>query len=233
MVFVEGGTFFMGCTDEQGGDCDDDEILHQVTLSSFKIAKYSITQKQWETIMGTTLQQQQEITGETIYSIAGEGDDYPMYFVRWNDAQEFIKRLNAITGKNYRLPTEAEWEYAARGGQNSKRYKYSGSNDINAVAWYENNSGMQTHPVGKKAPNELGLYDMCGNVGEWCSDWLGDYTDLPQTNPHRTEMSTWGYVRAIRGGAVNFPAIYCRVAQRFGTSPERAHNTLGFRLVLP
>ena len=233
MVFVAGGSFTMGCTAEQGSDCDADEIQHTVTLSSFNIAKHPVTQKQWEAIMGTTLQQQHQKYGSGVMPIVGEGDDYPMYFVSWVDVQEFIKRLNAATGKNYRLPTEAEWEYAARGGNQSKGYKYSGSNNIDEVAWYDVNSQVKTHPVGTKAANELGIYDMSGNVWEWCRDWLGEYTDLPQKNPERTEMSPWGAYRAIRGGALHVTSKECRVSQRGGRNPDDANNAIGFRLVLP
>jgi len=142
MVFVEGGTFTMGATSEQGSDYDNDELpTHQVTVSSFRIAKFEITQKQWVAIMGTN----------PSYT---KGDNLPVELVNLNDVLEFIRRLNDSTGKNYRLPTEAEWEYAARGGNKSKGYKYSGSNDANEVAWHRDNSGNQTHPVGTKAPKQ-------------------------------------------------------------------------------
>ena len=159
MVFVKGGTFMMGATPEQGSDAGDGEKpVHSVTVSDFYIGKYEVTQAQWKAVMGKN---------PSHY----KGENRPVERVSWYDIQKFIEKLNAKTGKRYRLPTEAEWEYAARGGNQSKGYKYSGSNDIGSVAWYTNNSGDRTHPVGQKQPNELGLYDMTGNVWEWCSDW--------------------------------------------------------------
>jgi len=160
MVFVKGGTFWMGCTDEQVNDCMDDERpLHSVTVSSFYIGKYEVTQKQWQLIMGTSVRQLSDKDGLSL-GIYGEGDNYPMYYVNWDEAQEFIRRLNAATGKQYRLATEAEWEFACRGGLQSAHYKYSGSNNPNDVAWYQDNSNNTTHSVGTKSPNELGIYDM-------------------------------------------------------------------------
>ncbi|MBQ3247459.1 MAG: SUMF1/EgtB/PvdO family nonheme iron enzyme, partial [Alistipes sp.] len=171
MVFVKGGTFTMGATAEQGSDADSDEKpAHSVTVSNFYIGKYEVTQAQWEAVMGKNPSR-------------FKGDNLPVERVSWNDIQKFIEKLNAKTGKRYRLPTEAEWEYAARGGNQSKGYKYSGSNDIGSVAWYTDNSSSPTHPVGQKQPNELGLYDMSGNVYEWCSDWHGSYSSGSQTNP--------------------------------------------------
>jgi formylglycine-generating enzyme required for sulfatase activity len=154
----------------------------------------------------------------------------PVEKVSWNDVQEFIRRLNAKTGKRYRLPTEAEWEYAARGGSKSRNTKFSGSNTLSEVAWYEDNSGDKTHPVGTKAANELGIYDMSGNVWEWCSDWYDRtyYSSSPQTNP--TGAASGSY-RVIRGGSWIHTAAICRVATRTGSS--RSDNDLGFRLVLP
>jgi len=165
MVFVEGGTFLMG---------SDYNILeqpiHQVTLSSFNIAKHQITQRVWKSIMGNN-------------PSATKGDNLPIHKVNWNDVNEFITRLNYLTGKNYRLPTEAEWEYAASGGLTGFGHTYSGSNNIDKVAWYSRNSGGKPHPVGSKDANELGIYDMSGNVWEWCSDWYGYYPYAPQTDP--------------------------------------------------
>jgi formylglycine-generating enzyme required for sulfatase activity len=166
MVLVQGGTFTMG---SNSGDSDE-KPLHQVTLSDFYIGKYEVTQKQWREIMGNNPSH-------------FNGDERPVEYVSWNDAQEFIRKLNAKTGQKYRLPTEAEWEYAACGGQQSRGYTYSGSNDINAVAWYGNNSNNKTHAVGQKQANELGLHDMSGNVWEWCGDWYDNYSSGAQTNP--------------------------------------------------
>ena len=186
MVFVQGGTFTMGATEDQGtSDPYKDEYpSHQVTLRDFYIGKYEVTQQLWEYVMnysgtaadGSTMSAyaSEVWLGKMPSSTYGLGLDYPAYYVSWADIVNiFIPRLNKITGKTFRLPTEAEWEYAARGGNKSKGYKYSGSNTIGDVAWYNSNSSAMTHPVGTKAPNELGLYDMSGNVREWCSEWYG------------------------------------------------------------
>ena len=218
MVFVKGGTFTMGCTSEQGHDCIDmEKPSHKVTLSSYYIGKYEVTQAQWKAVMGNNPSYNKE-------------DKLPVENVSWNDVQEFIKKLNDQTGQNYRLPTEAEWEYAARGGQNSKGYKFSGSNNINDVAWIENNSQNQTHSVGTKFSNELGIYDMTGNVSEWCSDFLGNYTSSAQTKP--TGPSSGSY-RVLRGGSWSCGADYCRVSFRSWYYPDgRRFSHIGFRLVL-
>jgi formylglycine-generating enzyme required for sulfatase activity len=215
MVFIQGGTFSMGCTGEQGEDCyDSEKPVHQVTLSNFYIGKYEVTQAQWEAIMGNN-------------PSSFKGGKQPVEEVSWNEAQEFIKRLNAATGKKYRLPTEAEWEYAARGGNKSRGYKYSGSNNIDEVAWYDNNSGSKTHPVGTKKANELGIYDMSGNVWEWCNDWYGNYGSSAQTNPAGASS---GSNRVDRGGSWDYDARYCRVAFRNFYSPGNRNNGLGLRV---
>ena len=220
MVFVEGGTFWMGCTDEQGRDCRSTERpLHSVTVSSFNIGKYVITQKQWKIIMGTDPSQK-------------KGDNNPVDNISWEEAQEFINKLNKATGKQYRLPTEAEWEFAARGGVNSKGYKYSGSNSLNSVAWISSKNKVRTGPVGKRQPNELGIYDMSGNVWEWCNDWFDSYNSNTQTNPLGP---TTGTKRVIRGGRWNSAAQDCRVSSRIGYFPNsRGRNSyFGFRVVIP
>jgi formylglycine-generating enzyme required for sulfatase activity len=218
MVFVEGGTFMMGCTSEQSGCNSDENPTHSVTLNSYNIGKYPVMQWQWEAVMGSNP------------SSFKKGDDYPVEYVSWNDVQTFITKLNDLTGKNYRLATEAEWEYAARGGNQSKGYTYSGSNTVGNVAWYSSNSGSSTHPVGEKTPNELGIYDMSGNVGEWCNDWYGSYTSSPQTNP--TGPSSGSY-RVLRGGSWGSHASDCRVASRGSYSPIHRFIIVGFRVVLP
>ncbi|MCL2598189.1 MAG: SUMF1/EgtB/PvdO family nonheme iron enzyme, partial [Paludibacter sp.] len=229
MVLVQGGTFRMGCTKEQGGDCEKDEKPdHLVAVSSFYIGKYEITQKQWQLIMGTTVSQQRDKADKN-WSIKGEGDNYPMYYVSWDEAQEFINRLNAATGKQYRLPTEAEWEYASRGGLQSAHFKYSGSNNLNEVAWYADNSAGSAHPVGTKQPNELGIYDMSGNVYEWCQDWYGQYSPSQQSDPVGPSM---GSNRVLRGGSWDSFAVYCRVSYRRGIPPGDRSINLGFRVVL-
>jgi len=221
MVFVEGGTFMMGCTKEQGSDCwDDEKPAHQVTLSSYYIGKYEVTQAQWVAVMGKN-------------PSTFKGDQLPVNKVNWNDAQEFIRRLNSLTGKQYRLPTEAEWEFAARGGNNSRGYKYSGSNTVGDVAWYAENSRRSTHPVGTKQPNELGIYDMSGNVSEWCNDWYGDYTDSPQTDPKGPSSGTARVRRSSTWLGGDKPTKPSRVSFRYGEPPDYRGSTLhwfGFRL---
>jgi formylglycine-generating enzyme required for sulfatase activity len=151
--------------------------------------------------------------------------------VSWNDCQEFIRKLNALTGKRFRLPTEAEWEFAARGGNRSNNYKYSGSNDQGNVAWYSGNSSRETHPVGQKSPNELGLYDMSGNVYEWCQDWYDSsyYGKSPSTNPVNNTSASY---RVIRGGSWSNDAGGCRVSNRDGYAPDPRGFVLGLRLAL-
>ena len=220
MVYVEGGTFIMGATSEQGSDADADERpVHSVTLSSFHIGKYEVTQGLWREVMGSNP------------SSNKAGNDYPVEMVSWEDCQEFIRKLNDRTGLTFRLPTEAEWEYAARGGRKRRGYKYSGSNSIGDVAWYIDNSGYETHPVGRKSPNELGLYDMSGNVYEWCNDWYGSYYNSSQTNPIGPYS---GFYRVLRGGCCSFlDEWFCRVSCRgHSYDPGGRFSNVGLRLVL-
>ena len=156
-----------------------------------------------------------------------KGARRPVEYVSWDDCQDFIRKLNELTGANFRLPTEAEWEFAARGGNNSRGYKYSGSNSIGDVAWYDGNSGGETHPVGGKSANELGLYDMSGNVWEWCSDWYGAYSSSSQTNP---EGPGSGSYRVVRCGSWDYNARDCRVSNRYPGIPVSCGNILGLRL---
>lgn len=216
MVYVEGGTFTMGATSEQGSDAYGNESpIHSVTVSDFYIGKYEVTQAQWRAVMGSNPSN-------------FKGDSLPVERVSWNDIQEFITKLNTMTGKTFRLPTEAEWEYAARGGNKSKGYKYSGSNTLDNVAWYTYNSGGKTHPVGQKQPNELGLYDMSGNVCEWCQDLYGSYSSSSQTNP--TGPSS-GSERVLRGGGWGSGVRGCRVSHRDFSFPNFSYyNYFGFRL---
>jgi formylglycine-generating enzyme required for sulfatase activity len=217
MVFVEPGTFTMGGTDD---DCRSNELpTHQVTLTKgYYIGKYVVTQAQWKAIMGDNPSYFQ-------------GDDLPIEMINWDDIQIFIEKLNELTGKNYRLPTEAEWEFACRGGLQSAHYKYSGSNNIDDVAWYGayagGNSGETTHPVGLKQSNELGIYDMSGNVWEWCSDWYGVYSDEAQTDPKGPDM---GPRRVVRGGCFLFSAQHSRVAGRNQGDPSFNARNGGFRV---
>ena len=227
MVYVQGGTFTMGATSEQGSDADSDEKpAHSVTLSSYYIGQTEVTQALWTAVMGETVSQ---IATRNKWGTCGVGDNYPMYYVSWDDCQEFVRKLNQLTGKNFRLPTEAEWEYAARGGSKSRGYKYSGSNTLGHVAWYDDNSGSTTHPVATKSPNELCLYDMSGNVREWCQDWYGGYSSSSQTNPNG---SISGSDRVDRGGCWLNRTGRCRVSFRSNDSPSYRCGHLGLRLVL-
>ena len=216
-IRVKGGTFTMGCTGEQGSDCYDSEKPgHQVSLVDFYIGETEVTQAQWRAVMGNNP------------SSFTDCDECPVENVSWNDVQDFISKLNSRSGgARYRLPTEAEWEYAARGGTLSKGYKYAGSNNPDEVAWYDDNSGGKTHPANGKKANELGLYDMSGNVYEWCSDWKGSYSSGSQTNP--TGPNT-GVIRVHRGGSWNYDARACRVSFRHNGGPDIRLNFLGFRL---
>jgi formylglycine-generating enzyme required for sulfatase activity len=226
MVFVKGGTFTMGCIAEQGSGCyNSEKPAHSVTLSDFSIGKYEVTQAQWLAVMGGWPGRWN--VPDTAH---GLGDSYPAYYVSWEDVQRFIDVFNKKTGKRYRLPTEAEWEYAARGGQQAHGYSYSGSNTVGGVAWYSENAGYATQAVGTKQPNELGIYDMSGNVWEWCSDWYGSYSSGAQTNP--TGPAT-GFDRVNRGGCWNGDGTSCRVAYRSCNYPRYCNNYIGFRLVLP
>jgi hypothetical protein len=218
MVFVEGGTFTMGCSKYQS-DCDGDENPHKVTVDDFYIGKYEVTQKQWQDVMGTNP------------SIYKNCDICPVENVNWNDVQEFIQKLNSKTGNNYRLPTEAEWEYAARGGKQSKGYKYSGSNDVDFVAWYVSNSGEKPHPIGQKSSNELGLFDMSGNVWEWCSDLYGYYSSGERKNPNKNDKGPQR--RVYRGGSWYSSPKHCRVSNRNSEPHNFSESNIGFRLARP
>lgn len=217
MVEVRGGTFRMGATSEQGGDaCDNERPVHSVTLDSYYIGKTEVTQALWKAVMGSNPSHFQ-------------GDNLPVECVSWEDCQTFIEKLNALTSKSFRLPTEAEWEFACRGGNKSHGNKYSGSNDLNRVAWYGDNSGSRTHAVATKLPNELGIYDMSGNVWEWCADWYDGYSSKALSNP---SGPTSGSGRVNRGGSwINF-ARFCRTSDRVGNHVTRLASYLGLRLVL-
>ena len=218
MVFVEGGTFMMGATPEQGDDAyNDEKPVHEVTLSSFYIGQTEVTQELWQAVMGSNP------------SYFQDDPKRPVEMVSWNDCQAFITQLNLLTGKQFRMPTEAEWEYAARGGNKSQGYKYSGSNDIDAVAWHVGNSESTSHVVATKAPNELGLYDMTGNVWEWVQDWYARYSAEPQINPTGPETGTQ---RVFRGGSWYSSARLGRVSYRDVENMTNSYNRLGLRLVL-
>jgi formylglycine-generating enzyme required for sulfatase activity len=219
MIKVEAGSFIMGCTSEQGGDCYGDESpYHRVTITQdYYIGKFEVTQELWEAVMGSNPSNWKAF-------------DRPVENVSWNVVQEFCAELSRMTGKRFRLPTEAEWEYAARGGKKSTNAKYSGSSSVSNVAWYTDNSGSQTHPVGKLRPNELGIYDMSGNVWEWCQDWYGNYSSASQTDPQGPSSGSY---RVLRGGSWNFIAGDCRVSRRSELAPGIRFDSIGFRLVLP
>ena len=229
MIYVEGGTFTMGASSGDGDAYDFELPAHQVTLDSYYIAEFEVTQSQWEKVMGTTVYQQRDKYDSLCY-MRGVGDNYPMYYVSYEEARDFCQELSLLTGKTYLLPTEAQWEFAARGGNKGKNSdnKYSGSYSIDAVAWYESNSNSSTHPVGQKRANQLGIYDMSGNVWEWCSDWYGDYSSNSQTNP--TGPSS-GQSRVLRGGGWDYNAGFCRVSNRIGHIPSTRYSYFGFRVV--
>ena len=217
MVKVEGGTFTMGATKEQGSDAwDDEKPAHQVTLSDYYIGETQVTQALWKSVMGDNPSN-------------WKGDNLPVEKVSWEGAQEFIKKLNGVTDRTFRLPTEAEWEYAARGGKKSKGYKYSGSDNIDRVAWYGNNSRARTHVVKRKMANELGLYDMSGNVWEWCQDIYDNYGSNAQTDP---KVDTSGASYVSRGGGWDCTERFCRVSCRDFSPSARRKRNLGFRLVM-
>jgi len=259
MVRVEGGEFEMGCTPEQGSDCGSyEKNVHKVTLSGFYMARTEITNEQFLPFLnflapkiafyvGDTEIKYNDIpivpldkqftykasTNGVVFSVAPGFEKLPVVNVSWNAAMEYIKWLNAATGKKYRLPTEAEWEYAARGGHKIPRApfrptKYAGSNNVDEVAWHTGNSGSKVHAVATKNPNELGLYDMSGNVWEWCADWYAEsYPTASQTNP---TGPTTGSNRVNRGGSWNGDAVRCRVSRRDYWGPDYRSNFLGFRV---
>ncbi len=227
MIWVEGGDFLMGCTSEQGNCDSDEQNVRRVTVDGFYIGMLEVTQSQWEKVVGTSIYQQKT---KTDYSNTyGVGPDYPMYYVSWDEAMEFCRLLSNKTGRTYTLPTEAQWEYAARGGNKNEGAKYAGSNMIDAVAWYTDNSGSSTHIVGSKRANALGIYDMSGNVWEWCKDWYASsYVSYDTNNPVGPSS---GSARVRRGGSWYFSASDCRVAGRSSTSPGNRYYYLGFRVV--
>ena len=213
MVFIQGGTFQMGSND----GADDEKPVHTITLNSFYIGKYEVTQKQWREVMGSNP------------SYFSGCDQCPVENVSWNNIQDYIQTLNARSGKIFRLPTEAEWEYAARGGSRSRGYTYSGSNTLEDVAWYNSNSGSKTHPVGQKQPNELGLFDMAGNVWEWCGDWYDEnyYKSSTSSDPKGPSLRT---ARSLRGGSWHDFSCDCRTAYRGRGAPGHRFDNSGFRL---
>jgi formylglycine-generating enzyme required for sulfatase activity len=268
MVLVEGGTFRMG----SNNGYDEEKPVHTETVKGFYIGKYEVTQNEWKEIMGTTVAQQVDMAfdewinsalregsnesyfslmnqGREIFLLAGEGNNYPMYYVSWYEAAEYCNKLSMkerlvpayrglgddivcdFSATGYRLPTEAEWEYAAKGGNKDYiSYEYSGGNNVDNVAWYSGNSGGWTYPVGTKQANSLGLYDMSGNVWEWCWDWYEDYTSEVQTNPAGASS---GPDRVLRGGGWLNSDADVRSASRSSYTPSNRYGSIGFRLVRP
>lgn len=214
MVDVEGGTFLMGL-DESEAEHLFETPKHEVTLSDFRIGKYEVTQDLWEAVMGEN---------PSIF----KGENLPVENISWHDIQVFIKKLNKQTGKKYRLPTEAEWEYAARGGNLSEGYVFIGGNEIDKTAWHSHNADKHTHQVGLLKPNELGIYDMGGNVSEWVQDWYGHYSEKTQRNPHGAKKSDIGKI--FRGGSWNVIPDYNNPGCRFVSNPNFKCSSIGFRL---
>ena len=252
MVQVDGGTFQMGATSEQGRSLvyNHEKPVHNVTLASYMIGETEVTQELWEAVMGTTIRQQRD-KFEKVAPILGKGKNYPMYYVTWDECREFISRLNSLTGQRFRLPTEAEWEFAARGGNKSHKTRYGGGNTLSDVAWYWQNSGdkvldgedsdwnaakvkdnnCRAHPVATKQKNELGLYDMSGNVCEWCQDWYEE-TYYSHSSPNNPTGPSKGSKRVNRGGSWFSYATLCRLSYRAAEVPGYRDFGTGFRLAL-
>lgn len=233
MVEVPGGTFLMGCNGPEG-ECDPSAMpAHEVRLSDYCIGQTEVTQGLWEAVMGTNLTQQRDANNKK-GKLYGEGANHPMYYISWNDCQSFIDKLNEalapqLGNLRFCLPTEAQWEYAAQGGQGLAKTRFSGNNIISAVGWYKSNSGGKTQPVAGKAANALGIYDMTGNVKEWCHDYGGDYTPEPQIDPAGAPA---GILRIVRGGAFNSSEIFCPIVNRGYDRPKKGSENIGMRLVL-
>lgn len=224
---IEGGTFWMGAQSDDpnapnynSDAVDEEQPVHQVTLNSFYLGETEVTQELWLAVMG------EDPGWEERYGI---GSNYPAYRVSWTDCQEFIRKLNRLTGKRFRLPTEAEWEYAARGGNKSKGYLYAGSNLVDQVSWHQENSEENAHPIKTKRANEIGLFDMSGNLWEWCDDWFDDYNSGSQTNPKGPSDGT---IKVLRGGSWFDDYDHGLLSNRFYSVPGYASYYIGIRLAL-
>ncbi len=233
MIFVDSGTFLMGCSNERK-DCYDNEIsAHKVTLSNFYIGKFEVTQKLWYEIMKISIEQQHKLASTVL--AYGQGDDLPMYYINYNECVKFCTKLNKLLsnqlpkGYKFHIPTEAQWEYAARGGKKSNGYLYSGSNSIDEVAWYNQNSGETTHEVGTKTANELGIYDMSGNIGEWCLDSANNYLNIPVAN---SKYLNTDFFRIFRGGSLSHSMTSCNVYFRRSAEITVHYGNIGLRLCL-
>ena len=219
LIFIEGGTFSMGATSEQVGAYPDEKPVHSVTIDDYYIGETEVTQELYEAVMGNNPSQ-------------FKGDlQRPVEKMSWNSCNEFVQRLNELTGENFCLPTEAQWEYAARGGKNAEGMMYSGNNDIENVGWHKSNANGSTHSVKMKEPNALGLYDMTGNVMEWCQDYFGKYTPDHQDNPVGAPYN-YEEKHVIRGGAWCFAAKHCRITNRTGEYPHSLSSASGFRIAM-
>jgi formylglycine-generating enzyme required for sulfatase activity len=217
MVYIQGGSFQMGSPESESGRDDDEGPVHTVDLDGFLMGKFEVTQEQYQAIMGTNPSN-------------FKGATNPVEQVSWEDAQDFCRKISSKTGRTFRLPTEAEWEFACRAGSRTRFCFGDSDGGLGDYAWYDGNSGSTTHPVGGKKPNDWGLYDMHGNVWEWCSDWFGSYSSGTQRNP--TGASS-GSDRVFRGGSWNYSARDCRSAYRGRSEPGDRDNILGLRLSCP
>ena len=218
MIYVEGGSFMMGAADDDGEALNAEKPRHKVTLDSYYMAETQVTQALWKAVM--------------VWNPSNwKAPNRPVECVTWDDCQKFLMKLNALTGMQFCLPTEAQWEYAARGGKCSKGYKYAGGNNLDSVAWWSGNSNDETHDVKQKQPNELGLYDMSGNVNEWCNDWsdVNYYANSPEHNPQGSGL---GNCRVFRGGCWASVARHCRLSCRGARVPGGWGNRRGLRLAL-
>ena len=225
MVLVEGGTYMMGNPDRDRNDEYAKDVPHEVTLSSFYICKYEVTEALWTAVMGSNPSRDKL------------GDNYPVEQVNWYDCQDFVEKLSELTGRHFRLPTEAEWEYAARGGKRSRGYRYSGSYALDEIGWHVGNAHYYKREVGTKKPNELGLYDMTGNVSEWCQDKLDIeyYHHSPSINPQGSDRSTYKDNRCFRGGSFCDEEKYDELkvyTRNTGMPPEEKYGHLGLRLAM-